>query len=845
MKKILIILAAAILLLSVGGAVLAQNEGDGFIRFAHAVPGVSDVDIYVDGIRAITGLGFAEASNYINAPAGTHTVTVRPAGLSSNLWTQEIEVVSDTPRTLIASSSVSPSFITFDDDFTNTPLGTTRLKVIHALEGGAPVTVNANGQTVVDGLEYGQFIGGFDIPADTYSFTVTNKDTGSSLIPDAAIALTSNTTHLVAVIGPANTPHVLMLTAPTVGSSDAGVVRFVHAVADAGEVDLYASDSLIVPGLAFGDATQHLPLPSGDYDIEVRSAGTTNSLLEAVLTVEAGSAQTVVVQGTTSDLTVEVYGDSVAGISSDAALVSVINAIPGDSGVRVDLKDGSTLATNVESGTSSPVVSLEPDTQSPVAVFTIGGVTGSIPLETISFYGGVYYNAVAVDGTMFSAPSVIFFPTALAQRLESAPGGGEIMVVELPPSEEAGEEIAEVEPTEAPAVVTEAPAVVTEAPTNPPVLPVELTEEPKPTARILLDPGVNLQLRQYPSSQALSLGLAPAGSIVTVNGRAGDLAANEDGTVTIPLPLQDTFGAEDFVYVDPVTLLDPEVPNADLAPEATWVNITFNTPDGGQVDAWTVALYLAITAPNGDRQLLRDLEVIPSNRAGEARATDMTPPPARENVVTARIVGIDPGANLNIRRTPDTAGEVLGRLSLGTVVEVEGLGESGEWAFITYQTSDGGIFSGWISTRFMEYQLNGVDITLEDLQERLLIGTVDEETRRGSISAGSQSAAPTPDPVRNAYVAEVLLDPGANLNMRRTPDVQAEVLVQLPNGTKVIVTGRTEEADWLRTSYEGVEGWIASNFVRIMFNERFVSDINEIPVIEIAPAATEEADNQG
>jgi uncharacterized protein YgiM (DUF1202 family) len=339
--------------------------------------------------------------------------------------------------------------------------------------------------------------------------------------------------------------------------------------------------------------------------------------------------------------------------------------------------------------------------------------------------------------------------------------------------------------------------------------------------------------------------LAPAGSVVVVNGRAGDLAANEDGTINMPLPLQDTFGAEGFVYVDPVTLLDPADENADLAPEDTWINITYDTPDGGQVDAWTVALYLAITAPNGNRQKLKDLEVIPSNLAGEAHATDMTPPPVRENVVTARIIGIEPGANLNIRRTPETTGEVLGRLSLGTVVEVEGLGQSGEWAFINYQPTEGGVFAGWVSTSFVEYQLNGEDIKLEDLQQRQMIGTVDEATRRGSVSANAQSAAATPDPIRNAYVAEVLLDPGANLNLRRTADVQAEVLVQLPSGSKVVVSGRTLDTLWLKITYEAVTGWIASDYVSVTFNDRYVSDLNEIPVVEEPPEATEEPTTQG
>lgn len=841
MKKVLILLITALALFSIGGAALAQDSGEGAVRFVHAVPGVSGVDVYVDGQIAATDLGFGEATTYLNAPAGTHSLTARPAGMGTDLWTQEIAVDTATPRTFIASSASTPEFVAFDDDFVSLEPGTSRLKIIHALDGGPDVTVTANGQTVVEGLAYGDSIGVFDVPADTYEVSVADAD-GAAVI-DAAIGLTTGTSHLVTVIGTASDPQVVVLTAPTTGDEDSGFVRLVHGVADGPAVDVYANDTLIAPNLAFGTATEHLALPAGDYSVELRAAGTADALLTDDVTVEAGTAATVVAQGTAAELALGVYADDTAGISADSALVSLINVVPGDSSVTLDA-DGSTLVSDVASGSSSAVVSLEPSIQEATAIFTIDDVTGAVPVGDVAFYGGVYYNAVAVDGTTFTPPTVLFFPTSLEQALGSAPGGDEVMVVEIPPTEEAVEAVSTEVPAEA--VPTEAPAA---APTNPPVAPAVVTEEPQPTARIALDPGVNLQLRQYPSTDAFSLGLAPAGSVVTVNGRAGALAANEDGTVNIPLPLQDTpFGDPNFEWVDPVTQLDPNDEDADLNPEETWINFTYDTPDGGQVDAWTLALYLDITDPDGDRMKLKDLDTVPSNLAGEARATDMTPPPPPENLIIAHVVGIQPGANLNIRRTPDTQGEVLGRIPAGSAAEVEGIGQSREWLFVSYQPGEGGVYTGWVSIEFVEFEVRGESISLEDLFIRGILDEVDEETRTGSVSAGATQAAgsaPTPDPVRNAYVAEVQLNPDANLNLRRTPDVQAEVLVRIPDASQVIVEGRTEDAAWLRTSYEGIEGWIASDFVSVTFNGVLVTDLTEIPVIETAPAAEATAETTG
>ncbi len=50
-------------------------------------------------------------------------------------------------------------------------------------------------------------------------------------------------------------------------------VRFVHALADGGSVDIYVNDNLVVPGADFGDATPHLRLPTGEHIITLRAAG--------------------------------------------------------------------------------------------------------------------------------------------------------------------------------------------------------------------------------------------------------------------------------------------------------------------------------------------------------------------------------------------------------------------------------------------------------------------------------------------------------------------------------------------------------------------------------------------
>jgi len=221
-----------------------------------------------------------------------------------------------------------------------------------------------------------------------------------------------------------------------------------------------------------------------------------------------------------------------------------------------------------------------------------------------------------------------------------------------------------------------------------------------------------------------------------------------------------------------------------------------------------------------------------------------------EDRKTTIVQGLDASTNLNIRRTPETTGEVLGRVGNGTVLDLVGLNEADEWAFVIYRPDSGGTVSGWVSVEYLKYQLNSKDIDLEDLKTYVSTFTdlpvyeVVEDERRGSIGSGVETITlPTPDPLKNAFVAEVKLDQGANLQLRRNPSVDAESLQLIPSGTQVVVTGRTEEADWLRVTFEGDEGWVSARYLFVTYNGAGV-ELEEIPVF-VDALATEEAPTGG
>lgn len=845
----------ALLLVSVsvaGASEPAQFDVNGQVRFVHAIPGAPEVDVYVGGELTAFALDYGEATDYIIVPAGLQDVTVTVSGLATILWEQQVSV-ADSPLLLIASNASAPTFDVYPETLEPLPLGTTRFAVLHAVADGPAVQVIADGDAVGAALNYGDYLGTFDVPSAVFELSAVVDGSDDVVVPPAPTGLVTGTAQTLIVYGTTAIPESLLLSAPTVGDAEAGAVRVAHTVAGAPAVDVVVPGEapvVLVPGLEFGETTSHLALPAGDYTVELRESGTTNVLLEAELSVEAGVAATVAAIGTPDALEVAVYPDDISGVAAENAVLNVLNTIPGDSAVTVALADGTVIAEGVTFGETSGPVSLEPTAQNPVITFTIDGMSATLELNEQTFYGGVYYNVVAVDATMFSPPTLLFASTALAQTVGSAPGEGVDLLVEAatPAPEtaatpETGGEAPPAAPTEAPAVQpTPAPAVV--------------TDEDAVTARVNLNPDANLQLRIFPDPTSQSLGLAPANSVLVVNGREGapvDLEGNE-------LPVLDADGNE-VEYVDPATLLEDE--DDDLAPEDTWLNITYTTPDGGFITAWVNAQFLIVRDADGELQRLADLPTIPQNREGEVSGTDITPPAPQEDVVTVTVIGLNPDANLNLRRTPETDGEVLAGIPNGTVLEFLGLpvieGEEGvpaatptavegvtleDWVFVRYLPPEGGSITGWVFNQFLIYQLNGEEVSLDELFARELVPGVDPTTI-GEVSANApEFVPPTPDPLLDAYVATVELDPGANLNLRRTPSDQGEVLVQIPSGSQVVIDGRTADGLWLQTTFEGFTGWISSRFVSLTFNGELV-EVEEIPITDDTDAGEEETETGG
>ena len=120
------------------------------------------------------------------------------------------------------------------------------------------------------------------------------------------------------------------------------------------------------------------------------------------------------------------------------------------------------------------------------------------------------------------------------------------------------------------------------------------------------------------------------------------------------------------------------------------------------------------------------------------------------------------GGALNLRETPSIASKVLGQFPTGTLVEVTGY--HGDW----YEVEVNGL-NGYMMSRFLS-------------------GDLSQQT------------------------ATVRTNSGVGLNVREEPGMDGAILTSVKNGATVTVTQKG--SNWSRVSVDGVEGFMATEFLR-------------------------------
>lgn len=161
------------------------------------------------------------------------------------------------------------------------------VRVAHLSPDAPNVDIYLAGDKVLSDVAYGTISHYLEVDTGSYNVRITAAGDPETVVFDDEVAVGS-AYYTIAAIGElgADTFQPLILT-------DAGsaLVRLVHTAPDAPAVDVYAGDSALFQNVAFGEASNYVAVPAGEYELSITPAGEAESVVAtATAAVELGTA---------------------------------------------------------------------------------------------------------------------------------------------------------------------------------------------------------------------------------------------------------------------------------------------------------------------------------------------------------------------------------------------------------------------------------------------------------------------------------------------------------------------------------------------------------------------------
>ncbi|MGE4214166.1 MAG: DUF4397 domain-containing protein [Anaerotignaceae bacterium] len=175
-----------------------------------------------------------------------------------------------------------------------------------------------------------------------------------------------------------------------------GYVRVIHTVPDAPNVDIYANDNIIVSNLAYGDYTNYLPVPEGNYEVTLYAAGTKDSpVLSDTLTVNKDSMLTVAAVGNLSEIEFLEIMDANEEKMAGKSMVRFLHLSPNAPAVDITLPDGTVVFSDTSFEQITPYMDVAPmDYTLQVRVAGTEDIVLTVPNVTLD--ADKYYTVYAI-----------------------------------------------------------------------------------------------------------------------------------------------------------------------------------------------------------------------------------------------------------------------------------------------------------------------------------------------------------------------------------------------------------------------------------------------------------------
>jgi hypothetical protein len=394
------------------------------VQVLHGSPDAPAVNVIVDGGEVLSGVDYKIGSEQLALDVGTYSVQVDgilPGGNATVIGPVDLDLTADTIYTIAAVNNVAaiePVIISQPD--TAVSAGSARLFVLHGAADAPQVDVfvtapdaDLAASAPVGTFSFKETIGPAEVAAGDYQIRVTAAGDPSAVVfdsgtvtlndgDDLTVAALPNTTggsaaiSLVALTG-AGSLEILDVDTPT-------SLQVIHASPDAPAVDVVVNGGVLVPGLAFPEATGFVETPAGTYNVAVTVAGNPGAIAigPVDLDLAAGVRHSILAVGELAAIEPLILTDDPRRVATNAK-VRIVHASPTAmdvdiyvTAVGVDINAETPTLENVAFKDNTGYLAL-PAGDYDVTVTPTGTKTAAIGPATISVSDGGIYTAVARD----------------------------------------------------------------------------------------------------------------------------------------------------------------------------------------------------------------------------------------------------------------------------------------------------------------------------------------------------------------------------------------------------------------------------------------------------------------
>lgn len=220
--------------------------------------------------------------------------------------------------------------------------------------------------------------------------------------------------------------------------------------------------------------------------------------------------------------------------------------------------------------------------------------------------------------------------------------------------------------------------------------------------------------------------------------------------------------------------------------DADWLRVNFKGQEG-----WVIAFAVDVTGSADDAPIVEpgsNAVLIEPGTLGPGAETATRAPltASTEFFATARF-------RANVRSGPGVIYTITGQLFPEDEVDITGReSEDNDWLRIDFNSTE-----GWVS-------FNVVNVTGDPDDAPVVEPGPNAALRTTTGQAGAQS------------LGEVQVVTQFNANLRTDFSTDADVIAVIPFGTQLTGEARTENANWIRVTFEGQTGWISSGLLNFV-----------------------------